>query len=195
MVTADYVTMDSGTGCVHTAPGFGADDYQTCRRYDMDLVVPVDDRGYQTKEAGKYAGMYYAESNGAILADMKESGALFASEEMVHSYPHCWRCKSPIIFRATPQWFCSVESFKDRAIAACEEVQWFPAWGKDRMICHDPGAGRLVHLPSAPLGPAHPCVLLQALRKARLHRRDHRRTSPGSSARIGSNIWFEKEAM
>ena len=134
LVTADYVTMDSGTGCVHTAPGFGADDYQTCRRYDMDLVVPVDDRGYQTKEAGKYAGMYYAESNGAILADMKESGALFASEEMVHSYPHCWRCKSPIIFRATPQWFCSVESFKDRAIAACEEVQWFPAWGKDRMI-------------------------------------------------------------
>ena len=94
----------------------------------------MDDRGYQTKEAGKYAGMYYAESNGAILADMKESGSLFASEEMVHSYPHCWRCKSPIIFRATPQWFCSVESFKDRAIAACEEVQWFPAWGKDRMI-------------------------------------------------------------
>ena len=134
LVTADYVTMDSGTGCVHTAPGFGADDYQTCRRYDMELVVPVDDRGYQTKEAGKYAGMYYAESNGAILADMKESGALFASEEMVHSYPHCWRCKHPIIFRATPQWFCSVESFKDRAMTACEEVQWFPAWGKDRMI-------------------------------------------------------------
>ena len=118
LVTAEYVTMDSGTGCVHTAPGFGADDYQTCRRYDMDLVVPVDDRGYQTKEAGKYAGMYYAESNGAILADMKESGSLFASEEMVHSYPHCWRCKSPIIFRATPQWFCSVESFKDEACAA-----------------------------------------------------------------------------
>ena len=134
LVTADYVTMDSGTGCVHTAPGFGADDYQTCRRYDMDLVVPVDDRGYQTKEAGKYAGMYYAESNGAILADMKESGALFASEEMVHSYPHCWRCKSPIIFRATPQWFCSVESFKDQAIKAIENVRWLPAWGGDRMV-------------------------------------------------------------
>ena len=133
LVTADYVTMDSGTGCVHTAPGFGADDYQTCRRYDMDLVVPVDDRGYQTKEAGKYAGMYYAESNGAILADMKESGALFASEEMVHSYPHCWRCKSPIIFRATPQWFCSVESFKEQAVAACDDVRWVPGWGIDRM--------------------------------------------------------------
>lgn len=133
MVTADYVTMDSGTGCVHTAPGFGADDYQTCRRYDVDLIVPVDDRGYQTKDAGKYAGMFYAESNEVILADMKESGALFASEEMVHSYPHCWRCKNPIIFRATPQWFCSVDSFKDQAVAACQDVRWFPQWGKDRM--------------------------------------------------------------
>ena len=92
VVNADYVTMDSGTGCVHTAPGFGADDYQTCRKYKMDIIVPVDDRGYQTADAGKYAGMYYKESNDAILADMKESGALFASEEVVHSYPHCWRC-------------------------------------------------------------------------------------------------------
>ena len=133
LVTADYVTMDSGTGCVHTAPGFGADDYQTCRRYGIELVVPVDDRGYQTEQAGKYAGMYYAQSNEAIVADMKESGALFAAKEMVHAYPHCWRCKSPIIFRATPQWFCSVESFKEQAVAACQEVQWFPAWGKERM--------------------------------------------------------------
>ena len=134
VVNADYVTMDSGTGCVHTAPGFGADDYQTCRRYNIDIIVPVDDRGYQTKDAGKFAGMYYAESNNAILADMTESGALFASEEMEHEYPHCWRCKSPIIFRATPQWFCSVESFKEAAVEACRPVKWLPAWGEDRMI-------------------------------------------------------------
>ena len=134
LVLADYVTMDSGTGCVHTAPGFGADDYQTCMRYGMDLVVPVDDRGRHTEYAGKYAGMKTDESNPVILADMKESGALFASEEIVHSYPHCWRCKSPIIFRATPQWFCSVESFKDDAVAACDNVRWVPAWGKERMI-------------------------------------------------------------
>ena len=134
LVCADYVTMDSGTGCVHTAPGFGADDYQTCRRYNIDLIVPVDDRGRQTEAAGKYAGLRYDESNAAILADLKESGALFASEEFTHSYPHCWRCKSPIIFRATPQWFCSVESFKDEAVAACDNVKWLPAWGKDRMV-------------------------------------------------------------
>ena len=133
LVLADYVTMDSGTGCVHTAPGFGADDYQTCRRYGMDMVVPVNDQGRHTDYAGKYAGMLVEESNPVILKDMQESGALFASEQIVHSYPHCWRCKKPIIFRATPQWFCSVDSFKDEACAACDDVRWVPGWGIDRM--------------------------------------------------------------
>ena len=133
LVNAEYVTMDSGTGCVHTAPGFGADDYETCKRYEIEMVVPVDDRGRHTDYAGKYAGMKTEESNPVILADMKENGALFASEDIVHSYPHCWRCKKPIIFRATPQWFCSVESFKDAAVAACEDVRWVPGWGIDRM--------------------------------------------------------------
>ena len=133
LVLADYVTMDSGTGCVHTAPGFGADDYQTCRRYGMDMVVPVDDQGRHTDYAGKYAGLRVEESNPVILEDMKASGVLFASEEIVHSYPHCWRCKNPIIFRATPQWFCSVDGFKEEACKACDDVRWLPAWGIDRM--------------------------------------------------------------
>jgi len=134
IVNADYVTMDSGTGCVHTAPGFGADDYITGKRYGIEIAVPVDDRGYQTAAAGPYAGLYYEKSNAVILADMKESGALFASEEFTHSYPHCWRCKNPIIFRATPQWFCSVDSFKDEAVKACAEVKWQPAWGGERIV-------------------------------------------------------------
>ena len=134
VLTAEYVTMDSGTGCVHTAPGFGADDYMTCKRYKMDIIVPVDDKGYQTADAGKYAGMYYEESGDAIINDMQESGALLASEKITHSYPHCWRCKHPIIFRATPQWFCSVEAFRDAAVKACENVTWMPEWGGERMI-------------------------------------------------------------
>ena len=133
LLLADYVTMDSGTGCVHTAPGFGADDYETCKRYGMDMVVPVDDQGRHTDYAGKYAGLKTDESNPVILNDMKESGMLFASEDIVHSYPHCWRCKGPIIFRATPQWFCSVDAFKDEACAACDDVRWVPEWGKERM--------------------------------------------------------------
>ena len=134
LVNADYVTMDSGTGCVHTAPGFGADDYQTCRRYDIDVIVPVDDRGIQTADAGKFAGMRYDQSNAAILQDLRETGALFASQEIEHEYPHCWRCKSPIIFRATPQWFCSVDAFKEDAVKACENVRWLPKWGGERMV-------------------------------------------------------------
>ena len=134
LVWAEYVTMDSGTGCVHTAPGFGADDYQTCMRYGMELVVPVDDYGRHTDYAGKYAGLPTEKSNPIILEDMKEAGSLFASEDIIHSYPHHDRCKKPVIFRATPQWFCSVESFKDQAIKAIENVQWFPAWGEDRMV-------------------------------------------------------------
>ena len=134
LVNAEYVTMDSGTGCVHTAPGFGADDYQTCKRYGMDLVVPVDDYGRHTDYAGKYAGLKTDASNPIILEDMRESGMLFASEEITHSYPHCGRCKNPIIFRATPQWFCSVDAFKDEAAAACEGLTWLPAWGEDRMV-------------------------------------------------------------
>ena len=133
LLLADYVTMDSGTGCVHTAPGFGADDYQTCKRYGMDMVVPVDDQGRHTDYAGKYAGLSTEESNPVILADMKESGMLFASEDITHSYPHCWRCKGPIIFRATPQWFCSVDAFKEEACAACDDVRWVPEWGIERM--------------------------------------------------------------
>ena len=133
LVLADYVTMDSGTGCVHTAPGFGADDYLTCKRYGMEMVVPVDDQGRHTDYAGKYAGLKTDESNPIILNDMRDSGVLFASEDIIHSYPHCWRCKHPIIFRATPQWFCSVDSFKEEAVKACENVRWLPAWGQERM--------------------------------------------------------------
>ena len=133
LMEADIVTTDDGTGLVHTAPGFGMDDYLVGKQYNLDMVVPVNDQGRHTDYAGKYAGLTTDESNPIILADMKESGVLFATQDVVHAYPHCWRCKNPIIFRATPQWFCSVDSFKEEAVAACEDVRWLPAWGKERM--------------------------------------------------------------
>jgi len=110
LILADYVTTDSGTGCVHTAPGFGAEDFENCKQYNIEMVVPVDDQGKHTEYAGKYAGMTTSESNSVILEDMRNDGSLFAVEEIIHSYPHCWRCNSEVIFRATPQWFCSVDS-------------------------------------------------------------------------------------
>ena len=115
--------MDSGTGCVHTAPGFGADDYETCKRYKVELVVPVDDQGRHTDYAGKYAGLKTEESNPVILTDLKESGALFASEEIVHPIPTAGAAKTHHL-PGHPQWFCSVDSFKDEAVAACDDVRW-----------------------------------------------------------------------
>ncbi len=134
IITGDHVTLDAGTGCVHTAPGFGADDFIVCQKYDIPLIVPVDGKGMTTKDAGKYAGMYYEKSTPVILEDLKNCGALLAIEEITHSYPHCWRCKNPIIFRTTEQWFCSVDALKDSAVKACEEIKWIPAWGQERMV-------------------------------------------------------------
>ena len=194
LVLADYVTMDSGTGCVHTAPGFGADDYQTCRRYGMELVVPVDDRGRHTDYAGRYAGMKTDESNPVILEDMRQSGALFACEDIVHSYPHCWRCKSPIIFRATPQWFCSVESFKDKAVAACENVYWNPAWGKERMISMIRERADWCISRQRRWGLPIPVFYCKDCGKPICNDESIARISQ-LFAEHGSNIWFEKEAM
>jgi len=134
VIVGDHVTLESGTGCVHTAPGFGVDDFEVCKKYpEIGMTVPVDFKGILTEEAGKYQGLTTAAANKVIAADLIESGAMFASENIEHQYPHCWRCKKPVLFRATEQWFCSVKDFKDDAVKAIEDVQWIPAWGEDRI--------------------------------------------------------------
>ena len=137
ILNGDHVTLDAGTGCVHTAPGFGADDFNICRQYDaaglthIGTPVPVNAKGVMTDE--RYNGQFYAKANDMVVEDLEAEGFLLAKEEITHSYPHCWRCKHPIIYRATEQWFCSVDAIKDAAVAACDDIQWKPDWGKDRM--------------------------------------------------------------
>ena len=135
VILGDHVTVETGTGCVHTAPGHGVDDFNVCRKYpQIAMVTPVDLHGVMTADALQYEGLFYAKASDIITEDMKKSGALFLSEKYFHSYPHCWRCKNPVIFRATEQWFASVDAIKDSAIKACEGIRWLPEWGKERMI-------------------------------------------------------------
>lgn len=135
IIVGDHVTLESGTGCVHTAPGHGVDDFNVCKNYpQIGMCVPVDSTGHMTEEAGEIcAGMTTDEANKAIAIHLDNTGALLAMKKIVHQYPHCWRCKKPVLFRATDQWFCSVDSFKEEAVKAIGEVKWMPAWGEDRI--------------------------------------------------------------
>lgn len=134
VIVGDHVTLDSGTGCVHTAPGFGVDDFEVCRKYpEIPMVVPVDHKGVLTADAGQFAGLTTDEANKKIAIHLDETGALFALQKIIHQYPHCWRCKSPIIYRATEQWFCSIKDFADNAISEIQKVKWVPEWGETRI--------------------------------------------------------------
>ena len=134
VIVGDHVTLESGTGCVHTAPGHGVDDYNVCRNYpEIPVICPVNADGVLTEEAGQFSGLTTDEANKKIAIHLDETGSLFALKKIIHQYPHCWRCKSPILFRATDQWFCSVDDFKDKAVDAINTVEWIPAWGKDRI--------------------------------------------------------------
>ncbi len=137
VVTADYVTKEDGTGLVHTAPGHGQDDFETGLANHLDVVMPVDDNGVYTELAGPYAGEHVFKANPKIIEALKDKGTLLATENLAHSYPHCWRCKSPIIFRATEQWFLKIDhnGLREKLQEAIKkDVQWFPANGQERIL-------------------------------------------------------------
>ncbi len=134
VILGEHVTLDAGTGCVHTAPGHGVEDFEVGMRYGLDVLSPVDSTGHFTEEAGEqFAGMDLTEGNKAVCKALEECGALLKFQMIHHSYPHCWRCKKPIIFRATEQWFASVDGFREQALAEIDKVNWIPAWGHDRI--------------------------------------------------------------
>ena len=136
VILGDHVTLEGGTGCVHTAPGHGVEDFEVCVNHypQVPVVVPVDDAGRLTAEAGeKFSGLKVWDANKVILEHIKESGHLMGVQHITHQYPHCWRCHHPIIFRATEQWFCSIDAFKEDVYKAIDSVHWQPAWGHDRM--------------------------------------------------------------
>ncbi|QYA48960.1 isoleucine--tRNA ligase [Nosocomiicoccus ampullae] len=133
VILGDHVTTDGGTGLVHTAPGHGDDDYKVAQHYNLDILSPVDDKGVFTEEAGKYEGLYYDDANKVVGEDLDEAGALIKLKFITHSYPHDWRSKTPVIFRATPQWFASIENVREEILDALNDTKFQVEWNKERM--------------------------------------------------------------
>ncbi len=196
IVLADFVSLEQGTGCVHIAPGHGEEDYKLGQKYGLSVVMPVNDEGRFTEEAGKYEGLLVDEANSVILRDLEGSGYLLYSGKISHSYPHCWRCKKPVIFRATKQWFISMEkgNFRKEALKAVSEVRWYPDWSVNRissMLEERPdwciSRQRFWGVPLPVfycLSCGKPVVTRESIKAvAELFRRE------------GSNSWFTKEAQ
>ena len=135
IMLGNHVTLDAGTGCVHTAPGHGREDYEVGLAYGLEVYSPVDNRGCFTDDVDYFKGEFVFDANKSIKAKLKDTGALVHEESMEHSYPHCWRCKKPVIFRATPQWFISMEKngLREKSLEAIDNVQWIPSWGRERI--------------------------------------------------------------
>ncbi|MFA5603258.1 MAG: isoleucine--tRNA ligase [Bacilli bacterium] len=134
VIVGDHVTLDSGTGLVHTAPGYGVEDFMVGKEYNLGMINGVDDQGILTKDSGKFEGLFFEDANKAIAKELEENGSLLKLEMINHSYPHDWRTKKPVIFRATAQWFCSIDKIRDELLDQIDNnIKWLPDWGKQRL--------------------------------------------------------------
>ncbi len=192
IMLGDHVTTEAGTGCVHTAPGHGEDDYQVGKRYDLPVLSPVDNRGCYTDEAPGFEGLFYEKANPVMVEKLQELGALLKVAKFVHSYPHDWRTKKPVIYRATPQWFASVAMFRDELLQAVRDTEFTPSWGETRLynMLRDRGDWVIsrqrawgVPIPIFYAENNEPIITPETIAHISSLFREH-----------GSNIWFQREA-
>lgn len=192
VMVGDHVTADAGTGCVHTAPGHGEDDYQIGKRYGLDILSPVDNGGCYTNEAPGFEGLFYEKANPVVIEKLKEENALLHVSKFKHSYPHDWRTKKPVIYRATPQWFASVEMFRGELLDAVTATEFTPAWGETRLynMIRDRGDWVIsrqrawgVPIPIFYAEDETPIITPETIAHISKLFREH-----------GSNIWFQREA-
>jgi len=133
IILGNHVLLDEGTGCVHTAPGHGQEDYEIGVKYKIPIFTTLDSKGRFNEEAGKFKGLSYKEGNIAVIEELKKNGTLLKVCKIIHSYPHCWRCKKPVVFRATKQWFVSIKPFRDLVLSSIKKVHWIPEWGEEKI--------------------------------------------------------------
>ncbi|MCY7776394.1 isoleucine--tRNA ligase, partial [Bacillus licheniformis] len=192
VMLGEHVTTDAGTGCVHTAPGHGEDDFIIGQKYGLDVLCPVDEKGHMTSEAPGFEGLFYDQANKPITEQLEEKGALLKLDFITHSYPHDWRTKKPTIFRATAQWFASIKDFRGELLEAVKETKWVPEWGETRLynMIRDRGDWCIsrqrawgVPIPVFYAENGEPIITDETINHVSELFREH-----------GSNIWFEKEA-
>lgn len=133
VICGEHVTLEQGTGCVHTAPGHGAEDFDIGKVYSLPVISPLDSKGVFTEEGGKFEGLFCYDANPVIIQELADRNMLLGVDHISHQYPHCWRCKKPIVYRATEQWFASLEDFRQDILNHIDRVEWIPNWGRDRI--------------------------------------------------------------